>query len=175
MKILEQTPNRLVLRYSPVHRWLMAGIAFLFIFYASGQEMPLSGKVFFTIWCLAAMLVILLFNSDQITLIFDKQRGRVTHQSSGLRGMRTTVVPLSSISHLTVQERRARRRNRFQESRVYWLYLEVRSRERISLSSDAFTNLEKVQNAAWLVSDFLNLPPFTFIEAPPPPSLLSMR
>ncbi|MGB3519319.1 MAG: hypothetical protein WBA43_22905 [Elainellaceae cyanobacterium] len=173
MQILEQTPQRLVIRYDPVHRWLMAIGAIVYIFVA-GVSGSAAARAIYALFLLSFALILLLWRGDQVTCVFDKQKGRLTYQRSGLRGTNTTVVPLPTVSHITLQERRYRKRS-WREGRVYWVYLELRSsRERLTLSSDTFFNLEKAQNAAWLVSDFLGLPPFSFVEAPPL-SLFSFR
>jgi hypothetical protein len=166
MNVLEHTSNRLVLRYNPLHIWLTAGAMVVAVFLPPEDNTPPAAHTGFTIVALVFAIGFLLWKGDRVTCYFDKHRGHFVRKSSGLRGTRSLQVPMKDIAIINVVERR-RYRRRFRQAYVYWVYVDVRTSDRICLTSDSFFRKGKALNIAWQISDFLDLPPYSFQNAPP--------
>ncbi|TVQ20853.1 MAG: hypothetical protein EA367_07305 [Leptolyngbya sp. DLM2.Bin15] len=156
--------------------WLLTLRAIAFIFSAvvlvgTFGVAVLSGDWFLNILCIfylpiLALLWLLPEGQGQVTCTFDKQADRLLYQRRSLRGTTTTVVALSTVYQITLQEERpVQNYTYFPGEILYSVYLELRSsRERFTLLPANSFNMVKAQKIVWLVSDFLELPPFNLIE-----------
>jgi hypothetical protein len=166
MNVLEHTSNRLVLRYNPVQVWLTSALVVVIIFMPSEEITSPMAHTVFTVLFLTFAIAFLVWKGDRVTCYFDKRRGHFIRQSSGLRGTRSIQVPIREITCVNVVERR-RYRKRFRESYVYWIYVTVSSSDPICLTSDSFFRKDNAFKLAWQVTNFLQLPPYSFQEARP--------
>lgn len=159
---ITETPDRLQFVYKPIHIWIQSVVLIVAAFLLPSGASPFALRAAIALFCTGFAVARLLNQGDIVIGDFDRDKGRLRVQCSGLRGTRTTDYLLSQIASVSVKEQRYRQRRR--STYVYLVYLELLSEERFTPISNAFFDKAKACHFARTICDFLGLRPYSFEE-----------
>jgi hypothetical protein len=157
---LENTPKRLVFRQLPIVYWLqvISGVLIIVRIILNGQGASFYSFFIFILVCLWISYALVL-GGQILTCTFDKTISQVTLVRQGIQGTHVTRVSLQDISLIELDIHVHNRL--FLIKNTYKIYFLLMSGKRVCLNFAALYNGKEVRDLAWLISNFLQLRPYT--------------